>query len=234
MLMWKLRVLYVFLGLIVIGVLKESILIQPRFKLDDVTAKLTELRGQIDLEFVGSDKYWKYCICDGKLVLRAVKDFPPAHLQTRPYIYFAKDVPSGLPTIGALKYYGPYCLNSDKSLMLLSLSTRDGYSPDNFALIRMSDKKLLFERKSSYRIEDIAWSSDSKMFAILGESSRMYFSATGVVSLLFGHPAMVYEYYLSVYDSTGRLVLATGIASGLVGGGGQVSWKEEEEEGVKP
>ena len=44
---------------------------------------------------------------------------------------------------------------------------------------------------------------------------------------MFGHPVMVCKYYLSIYDRRGNLLINTEVASGLLGGGGQVSWNDK-------
>ncbi len=242
MLMRKLKVFYVFLGLMVLGVVGESILTRPRFKLDEkAKVKLAEIPGEIEVKFVGSKKYWDYSIVNGELLLRALGDFPPAHLEARPYIYFAKEVPDGLPKIVDFKYYGPYRESPDKSVMFLSLSSKERYFPRDFVLIQMNNKGLPFGKKEhAHWIEDMAWSPNSSMFAVLGNSSRIYFGATGILSVLFGHPVDICKYYLSVYDRQGNLLLDTPVASGVLGGGGRVYWQDKgkiegsEDRGVRP
>jgi hypothetical protein len=227
--MWKIRIFYVLLSLIVIGIVKESVWTKPRFKLDEkARGKFAELPGQIKAEFVGSDKYWHYSIVNGELLLRTVKDFPPAHLEKRPYIDFAKDVPNGLPKIEGLEYYGPYRLSPDKSLMFLSLSSEGGYVPKDFAVIQMEEKELLFQRKNNHKIEDVAWSPDSNMFAVLSQSFRIHLGISGIFAFMVAHPVLVCKYYLSIYDRRGNLLITAEVASGLIGGGGQVSWGKPE------
>jgi hypothetical protein len=103
-----------------------------------------------------------------------VKDFPPAHLEEQPYIYFSKDVPDGVPKIVGLKYYGPYRLSPDKSLMFLSLSSEGGYVPKDFAVIQMEEKELLFQRKNNHKIEDVARTPDSNMFHNIARSFHIF------------------------------------------------------------
>jgi len=229
--MWKMRILYVFVGLIVIWIGKESIWTKPAFRMDQkARGKLAELPGRIKVEFVDSEKYWEYFIAKGELVLGGVKDVPPAHLEIQPYIYFAKDTPNWLPKIEGLKYYGPYRLSPDKSLMFLSLSSKDAYIPKDFVLIQMEGIKLLFERKNCHWIEDMAWSPDSNMFAVLNMSTRLYFGVSGILSFVLRHPVMVCKCYLSIYDKRGNLLINAEVASGLLAGGGRVYWEDKGEE----
>jgi hypothetical protein len=193
---------------------------------EKATGKFAELPGQIKAEFVGSGKYWHYSIVNGKLLLQNIKDFPPAHLEKRPYIDFAKDVPNGLPKIEGLKYHGPYRLSPDRSLMFLALSSEGGYLSKDFVLIQMEEKGLLFQRKNNDKIEDVAWSPDSNMFAVVSQSFRIYLGVEGIFGFILAHPVMVCKYYLSIYDRRGNLLINTEVASGLIGGGGQVSWEE--------
>lgn len=221
--MWKLKILYIFLCLSIIACNNA------RFKLDEeARGRLSEMPGQIEVKFVGSKKYWHYSIVKGELFLQSKKDFPPAYLEKRPYIYFPKEVPNGLPMIQGFEYHGPYRLSPDNTLMVLSISsaTKGASSSKDFVLIQWEKKEILFQRKSNnkYLVEDIAWSPDSSMFAVLDESRRRSFSILAIISYMLGHPVDVCKYYLSIYDRKGNLLVNTEVASGLLGGGGQVSW----------
>ena len=225
--MRKITIFYVILILIAIGIVKESIWTKPRFKLGEkARTKFAELPGQIKVEFVGSDKYWHYSIENGELLLRAVKDYPPAHLEMRPYIYFDKDIPNGLPKIKDLKYYGPYRLSPDNSILFLSLASEWGYLPKDFVLIQMEKKEFLYQRKNNHTIADVAWSPDSNMFVVLNMSFRVHLGISGILAFMLAHPVMVCKFYLTVYDRLGNLLVNTEVASGLIGGGGQVSWEK--------
>ncbi len=203
----------------------------PKFGIDEgAIEKLSKAPGQIELKFVGSKKYWHYSIVNGKLLLRATEDYPPAHLEMRPYIYFPDEAPKDIPNVQGVEYHGPYRLSPDKSVMFLSItSIQDHYNARDFVLIEMQRKEVLFQKKSNNEnfVEDVAWSPDSSMFAVLNESRRRSHSPVDIIFYMVGHPVDVCQYFLSIYDRNGNLLISTEVASGLVGGGGQVSWQEK-------
>ena len=228
--MWKIKIIYLFLTLIMIACTN------PQYELDEeARGKLSEIPGQIELEFVGSDKYWHYSIVNGKLSLQMTKDYPPAHLEMPPYIYFPDEAPKDLPKIQGFEYHGPYRLSPDKALIVLSISleTKGASVAKDFVLIRREKKEILFQRKrnNEYFVEDLVWSPDSSMFAVLDGSRRRSLSIPGIASYLFGHPVDVCKYYLSIYDRKGNLLVNTKVASGLIGGGGRVFWQGKVKEG---
>jgi len=227
--MWTIRIFFIFLSLILIGIVKESLWTKPGFKLDEqARAKLTKITGRIKLRFV-SNRIWNYKIVIGEFSLQEIEEYRLGSMdETRPYIKFAKEVPEGLPIIQGFGYYSPYRLSPDKSLMFLSLSSeKQEYYPKYFVIIQMQNKKALYQRKTKTHIEDMAWSPDSNMFVVLEESSRRSFSITGILRILIAHPNYVSTYYLSIYDRNGTLLVHTKVASGLVDGSGQISWREQ-------
>jgi hypothetical protein len=224
--MWKLKILYVIQSLSIISCTN------PEFRLDDhASGKLSVFPGQIEVEFVGSDKHWHYSIVNGKLSLQSVKDFPPAHLGMPPYVYFPDEAPKEIPKVQGFEYHGPYSLSPDKALMVLSISseTKGASNPKDFALIDMERKEVLFQRRSNnkYIVEDIAWASDSSIFVVLDETRRRHFGVSGIISYMLGHPVDVCKYYLSIYDRKGDLLVNSEVASGLIGGSGRVSWRDK-------
>ena len=225
---WRIKIFYVVLGLIVIGIAKESIWTKPRFKLDDgARAKLAEMPGQIELRFV-SERIWDYKIINGELLLQTMEEYRPGWDKGRQYIQFADQVPKGLPMLQGFRYYGPYRLSPDKSLMFLSLSSeKEEYYPKHFVIIRMENKEVLYQGRTDNDIEDVAWSPDSSMVLVLEESSRRSLSITGILRILMAHPSQVSTYSLSVYDRKGTLLVSTKVASGFVDGAGRVSWKDK-------
>ena len=223
--MWKVMILHMFLCSIIAGCTN------PQFKLDkNATSKLAEMPGQIELKYVGSGKYWHYSIIGGELLLQDIKDVPPAHLEMRPYIYFPKEAPNGLPMIECFEYHGPYCLSPDNTLMVSSISseTRGASNAKDFVIIQDETKEILFQRRSNnkYFVEDIAWAPDSSMFAVLDKSLRRSLSIPDIIWYILGHPVDVGTFYISIYDRNGNLLLNTEVASRLLGGGsGRVSWQ---------
>ncbi len=200
----------------------------PKFGIGEgAVEKLSRVSGQIELKFVGSKKYWHYSIMDGKLLLRATKDFPPAHLDMRPYIQFTDQAPKDIPNVEGFEYHGPYRLSPDKSIMFLSVRPeKDRYiSAREFVLLEMQRKEILLQKRNDKIIEDMAWSPDSSMFAVLDKSTRRSHGLMSIISSMAGHPVSVCRYYLSIYDRDGNLLISTEVASGLIGGGGQVSWE---------
>jgi hypothetical protein len=143
-----------------------------------------------------------------------------------PYIRFRKEVPSWLPKIRGFEYYGPYRLSPDSSLMFLSLSSEEEqfYHP-YFVIIQTEKKEAIFQGRSNNQIEDIAWSPDSNMFAVLDKSSRWSFGITGILFYVLAHPIDVGKFYLSIYDWKGNLLVRTKVASGVLVGDGRVSWQ---------
>lgn len=222
MCIWKMKILYIFLCLL------TTACATPQFKLSEETRlKSLEIPDQIELKFV-SDNIWNYTVFNGELLLHNIEDYRPGWRGKRPYINFSYEVPKGLPTIQGFEYHGPYRLSPDNSLMFLSLSSeKERYYPTYFVLIRMEKNEVIFQRNSKYQVEDIAWSPDSSMFAVLEKSSRRSLSPLGIVLYVLAHPIDVCKFYLSIYDRECNLLISTKVASGLVDGRGQVSWEDK-------
>jgi hypothetical protein len=203
----------------------------PKFEIEEgAISKLSEASGHIELKFVGSGKYWHYSIVNGKLLLMAIKDYQPGLLGIRPYIQSHDEAPKDIPNVQGFEYHGPYRLSPDKSIMFLSVSPRQNpYYARDFVLIEMKKKEVLFQEKSSNEnlVEDIAWSPDSNMFAVLKVSRTRSYNILGIIFLILGHPDEVCKYHLSIYDRNGNLLLRTPVASGMVNGDGRVSWQEK-------
>lgn len=224
----KVRIFYIILGLIVIGILSEFVWNKPNFKLDDkATAKLSKTPGQIKLKFA-SGRVWDYTIANGVLLLQAMETYRPEWMdEKRTYIRFAKEVPAGLPMIKGFRYYGPHSRSPDESLMFLALSSeKEEYDPKHFVIIGMKNKEVLFQGEAGHNIEDMAWSPDSSLFAVLEASSRRSVSISGILHILLGRPSDVSTFYLSLYDPKGTLLVRTKVASRLVDGVGQISWEK--------
>jgi hypothetical protein len=153
-----------------------------------------------------------------------------------PYIKFRNEAPKDIPNVQGFEYHGPYRISPDRSITFLSISPgQDPYNSTGFVLIEMKKKEVLFQEKSSGKnlIEDMAWSPDSSMFAVLKESRTRSYSIAGIIFYILGHPVDVCKYYLSIYDRNGNLLISTEVASGLVDGGGRVSWQGKAKEARK-
>ncbi len=222
--MWRIKILYIFLCLII------TACATPQFKLDEeARTKLSGMPGRIEVRVSGSYKYWHYNIVNGELLLQSIEDYRPGQLEQQPYIQFPDEAPKAMPKIRDFAYHGPYRLSPDKSLMFLSISPiSGGYVERDFVLIQMENREVLFQRKSkeTYSVEDVAWSQDSSMFAVLDKSSRWSLGIPGILFYVLAHPTDVGKFYLSIYDRKGNLLVKTKVASGVLSGSGRVSWEK--------
>jgi hypothetical protein len=230
----RLRKIRLFSGifcLIIIGILVDTVFTTPVFMLEEEAKKrLLNISFPIELTFV-SGKLWQYRIVKGELLLQKVVVGGPGWKENRPYVYFPDEAPNGLPHVSGCEYHGPYRLSPDKSLMILSISspTKGGSPAKDFVIVNVVHNQILFQRSSliRYFVDDIAWSPNSSMFAVLDISSRLYLGISGILRIFIGHPAVVCKLYLSVYDREGNLLVRSKVATGLIDGGGQVSWEEK-------
>ncbi len=199
--MRKVAIFFIFLCLILMGIVLVSILTRPQFGLEKrAKTRLSEMPGQIELK-LASHKLWRYRILNGEFLLQSVGDYGLGWKENRPYVYFPREVPIGLPEIKGSLYYGPYRLSPDESLMVLSVSSKTEYFPGEFVLVNMEERKILFHSRDNHAIDDIAWSPDSTMFAVLEVSSRLYLGISGILRIFIGHPGVVSKFYLSIYLS---------------------------------
>lgn len=224
--MWRVKVFYVILFLIVFGIAIESIWIKPIFELSqDAKVRLSKIPGKIEIKFA-SDKIWICAIANGQLSIQNVKEYELGWMESRPYINSQKEVPQGLPTVKGFGYYGPYRISPDNSLMLLSLSAEKEWPPTSFVTVDTDSKETAYIGKIDTVIQDMVWSPDSSMFILLQESSRRSLSVRGLIRIILSHPVDVTTFYLGIYDRKGNLLVRSKLASGLVGGRAQVSWRE--------
>jgi hypothetical protein len=223
--MWRVRIFYIILGLIALGVVRESVWIRPRFELSkDAQIRFSNIPGKIDIKFV-SGKIWTCTIVKGQLSIQNVKEYESGWMESRPDIKFQKDIPQGLPTLQGFGYYGPYRVSPDKSLILFSLSSeKTRYLPTSFVIVNADDRKMLGHEKTDSYIEDIVWSPDSNMFVVLEDSARRSLSVTGLIGMFLAHPRDIHTFYLGIYDRKGNRLFRCKIASGLLGGSAQVFW----------
>jgi hypothetical protein len=223
MLTRRMKIFYAVLGLILLGVVRESLWVRPRFGLSQQAhLGLSKVPGSIEIKFV-SNKMWTCRIENGEM--GNVKEYEFGGLERKPFIHLKQDIPQGLPTVEGFQYYGPYQVSPDKSRMLFSLSPeKDWWLPSSFVVLRASDKKKLLYGKTEEYVEDVAWSRDSSMFIMLEMPCRRSFSVMGLIGGFFGHPQDVCASYISIYDLNGNRLLRTGVASGLILPSAQISW----------
>lgn len=207
----------------------------PQFSVSDkYTNKLTEIPGIFGLKFFeqGSPECFKFSIVQGRLLL--TKDLPyfQHHFNVGPFIYVRNDIPEGLIRIEKYRYYGRYEYSHNNKYIIVSLSLEENHYPRpiNFVLINFDSKKVLFESNNTndYTIEDVIWSPDSSMIAVLYKQSN--YKKYGIQdSLLYmaNHPNYESSFYLSIYNFSGDILLHARVASGVTNGGGQLLWEKE-------
>jgi hypothetical protein len=219
--------------------------------------KFASLPGSLELEIVQfginrnhDQKLMTYAIVGGELLLKTTKTCIWPNVDAcyfshpRQYIRFAENarhdktpvvVPKGLPEVKDHQYLGAFSVSPDKSFALMSITPAsyrwpDGEYPMDIALIEMRTKNTVFQTKDNniqHLVTDVAWSPDSKLFAVLSESSERYYGPLGIIGNLLGHPVDKYTYYLSIYDRKGNLLAQSRVAYGLLTGWGNIrfsSW----------
>lgn len=217
------------IGFIVL-VIMVSCASKPRFELDEgAKSTLSEIRASLKLKFVQNRKIWRFSIENGEMTLQDIMSIPPAYLEGKQFIQFRDEIPKGLPDIKDYDYYGPYGLSPDGLLMILSISPKNWPATTDFLLIRQDTKEVIFQRRynnPSYQIEDVSWSPNSELFALLEVSLERRHGIIDKISAMVGHVNEEGTFYLSIYNRKGDLVVTAKVASGLVNPGGQVFWTE--------
>jgi len=224
-------------------------------------SKLSTLPGSLELEIVEFEinlhhdqKLMTYAIANGELLLKTTKTCVRPHISacyfshSKQYILFPENAryektpvapPKGLPKVEGYQYIGPFSVSPDNSIAFLSI-TPESYRwpqieyPMDIVLIEMGTKKVVFQtnrRNLRHLVEDVAWSPDSKLFAVLYESFQRYHGPLGIIGNLLGHPVDKYTYYLSIYDRQGSSLVQSRGAYGLVTSWGNIrfySWRPKE------
>jgi hypothetical protein len=201
---------------------------QPNFVLqEDSTNIFAKLPGTIKIKIISGDKCLIYSLYKGKMSLEQTLPFPPNFYEKRPYNHhFMEDAVTG-PAIHDHYYHGPYSFNQEKSLVVFSLSYRtNDTSPTQFVLVNWETRQIVF--KNSYEgnyIEDIIWSKDSEMFAVLEtKPSGPLFSILAILSSISGHPTRGYKYFLSIYNRQGLIIVKSIISKKVANNSGQLFW----------
>ena len=219
------------IGFIVV-VIMVSCASRPQFALDEgAKSRLSEIRASLELKFAQNRKVWRFSIENGEMTLRDIMSIPPAYLKGKQFMRFRDEIPEVLPDIKGYDYYGPYGLSPDGLIMILSISPKNYWpAATDFILIRQDTKEVLFQRRynnPSYQIEDISWSPNSELLALLEVSSERRHGIIDKISAMLGHVNEEGTFYLSIYNRKGDLIVTSKVASGLVNPGGQIFWKKE-------
>lgn len=75
-------------------------------------------------------------------------------------------------------------------------------------------------------IDGLAWSSDSRLVAVLKNSSRYGQWPVDWIGAMFGHSVPYMSYYLEVVGLDGKVVASTKLVSDLRASWGEVVWIE--------
>jgi hypothetical protein len=211
----------------------------PSFKLDkEAQQQMMKLPGIIDMElssgtFKGAE-VWHYTIIHGEMTLVDRYTIPPVpsiKLKTPPRILFEKDVPEGMPKVPGCHYYGNYRVSPNRSYIALSLAPENAYYSTGFVIVRQDTKEVTFQKEykgdKEYMVDDVVWSPDSSMLAVLESTSRRRYGLIDIISAAVGHVNEESTFYLSVYNSEGRLLVKSHLASGLVNPSCCIYWREK-------
>lgn len=201
---------------------------EPKFFLEgDKSDQFAAISGTIKLKIIFGDNVLIYAIKKGQLLLENTLPFPPNFYEQRPYNYYfmKKEVIKG-PDIAGFLYNGPYRINNDKSLAIFSLSSIAAKDlPRQIVLLNWNTKEIIFRSNIDIHAEDIVWSPDSQMFAILETlNGGPPVSILATLAGFAGHPPSAYSYFLSIYDNKGHLIVKSKIANRLIISGGRLIW----------
>jgi len=245
---------------IAFAVLMLSACIRPHYQLDSsARSVLSTLPGSLELEIVEYGINWNhdqklmtYAIVNGELLLKTTKTcvYPDVgeccFHYSKQYIHFpfwaqfnaSVPVPKGLPKVKGYQYIGPVSVSPDNSFALLTIVPESHsthyYYPMDIVLIEMGTKKVVFQTNRNNKrhlVQDVAWSPDSKLFAVLYDSSKRYHGCLGIIGSQLGHPVDKYTYYLAIYDREGSLLVQSKVAYGLLTGDADIrffSWRPKE------
>ena len=199
----------------------------PSFGVEsEISDQLSKLPGKIFLGFKTSKRSWNFSLDNGKLL--EINAFPeqPNSVNVENFKI------DNLPFESDMHYRGPYLVSADKSLVVAGIEYKGAnlYLSSDFIIADLKEKKILFKSKSKEPriIEKIAWSPDSKYFAIIQKSEKSLFSLKNILSSMVGHPVRSNIYYLKIYDRLGQIYGQSEIASGLIGSYVELLWSAKE------
>jgi len=115
---------------------------------------------------------------------------------------------------------------SEKPIKWANLSPDNNYALVGFqdpsfenmysaALMRVSDRHILYEIKVSGSIHDSLWSHDSKMIAILESTEYMKKTPWGLLAALTGHPIKIQTFFVRAVDPISQRETRIKIVEGI-------------------
>jgi len=196
---------------------------RPQFGVEaHAKTELESLPGKLSIGFGSMDHHWNYSVIKGKL-----KSMP--NLRKAPEESMIGTAPLGgatgiLPDEKDLYYNRPYLISPDNSLIVAGIDYKKQSTgcPTDFVLASVKDGRIVSKRgyENFRSIDGIAWSPDSKYFAIVQSTERPCFCILSILAYSLGHPARTGTYSLLIYDRYGDLYVQSKIVSGMGGSGG--------------
>ena len=190
--------------------------------------KFDHIAGTIKISIIDSryDKKEVYSLIKGQINLEQSLPFPPNYLGKKQAIsFFQNNFTENFQQVESYRYHGPYDFNKEKtkvSVTLASESPDKSTVPSILAVIDTANNKIIYKSPEGlhFYIDDISWSPDSKMFAVLEHQSKHIFTIFGLV----GHPVYESTLFISIYDNNGKLLVRSKIAHPVYEGGWELDW----------
>ena len=200
---------------------------KPQFGIEaEAKSKLASLPGKIGVKFQTRDQEWNYSIIDGELVLQSELPDAPKEANSITSGTFITNI---LPEQMDIYYRGPYLISPDKSLIVAAIEYRGANLslPSDFVITDFDGKQIFFKRRSKKIpiLKGIAWSPDSRFFAVIQSSQKPVLGLRNTLSAMAGHPVRSNTYFLLIYDRKGDLYVQSEIASGLIGSSVMLIWE---------
>jgi hypothetical protein len=175
---------------------------RPRFEIQEKGKhEIRKIAGEIGVSFRTNRKQWSFIISNGGLA--PINDLPDAPDEAK-IITAKQEATSLLSKVDGVEYSGLYLVSPDKTTVVIGIMYKDSdaYNPTDFVLGNIKENVVIYKRKAeSLRfIDSIAWSPDSRFFAILDHSSKLKFDLISIISSISGHPVRKKNYNLEVYD----------------------------------
>jgi hypothetical protein len=213
----------VFLGsLLILWIIEPT----PRFDILERSGQnISSLPGTIGIRFRNESTLRTFAIIDEKFVEKSWQIDGPregntltAEKKGAEVAFLGDDV---IPR-------GPFLISPDRSHIVVSVAYKraKAYDATDFVLAGARTNQIVFQRKdeSGRFIDGIAWSGDSRLFAILEHSYKRVLSLRSIISAVSGHPVSSKTFYLMIYDVHGKLISQAKVASGVIGGAAEVFW----------
>ena len=190
-----------------------------------------DIRGRIGIRASTSEEDRVFIIEKGNLTKVTKDSFPNpsklSHRNTAP----SRDGYTFLPKQTGFDYAGPQLIspNGDFTVASCIKEKKDENTAKSFVVVENKSQKTLYKETISdnAKIEGIAWSPESDIFAILSFQSRgSDFSLKNIFSSISGHPGVSMDFYLSFYKNNSQFLFKTKIISRLNSGGASIVWIE--------